>query len=263
MRSRIVDELGMMREQYSHGIIRNILHRRSEIGFLLCVEGIAASKRVINACDIEAAAPLDMLCPIQYDAHLLLTLHALCDGASVVIVFMIADTVPNAVRIVLRMGYKHLLRGFVQSFIIKDIAGHREKIRTAACDLREQRLKFLHREICAQMHIADLRDQHPVRLVGQAAYRDFIVSAHGMMPLDKCAVAAEQKSCRRIKRRIFENAPSRRIVRNLPRFSHEETQPSCSHHGSECDQLPNKEQNDRQYEFPCPAVCPMRTEQKE
>ena len=97
---------------------------------------------------------------------------------------------------------------------IKEIARHGEEVCPPCCRFGKESIELLHREKRAEMHVADLSDHQPIRLGREIPYGDTVVTAHGRRPLDECAIAAEQRSHRRIECGTFQHAPPRRTVRD-------------------------------------------------
>ena len=261
MRRRIVDELRMMREQNGNSVTRNIRHRLSEIRLFLRVKSVAACKRIVHTCDVECTAPSDMLRRVQHDMDAPFALHTIDERARVPIVFVIADAVIDAVAEISDVCSEHLGGTLVQRLIVEQIPRHSEEIGAAARNLREQRIEVVHGEVRTEMHVADLRDHHAVRLGWQITYRDYIVTPYRLMPFNECTVAAEEKARRRIEHRIFEHTSPLCGVRNAACFAPEEPQEDGNNDEAKGNQLPHEKEDDGQRKHPRPPVRLMGAEQ--
>ena len=229
-----------MSEQNSHSIDGYICHRSGKVRRLLCIERLPACERIVHARDIECAAPRDTLCRVQYNVHTPFSCHAVNNRAAGVIVFMVADAVPDSVTKVCGVRRENLSGTRVQPLIVEHITRHGEQIRAPRSDLREECVEVLHGEECTEVHVADLRDHHTRRLGRQMRNRDHIVMLHGLMSFNKCAVTTEQQARCRIECRIFQHAPPLRIVRHTARLSPDEPHRHGKHDKRKCNQLCNE-----------------------
>ena len=195
--------------------------------------------------------------------HTPFSCHAVNNRAAGVIVFVIADAVPDSVTKVCGVRRENLSGTRVQPLIVEHITRHGEQIRAPRSDLREECVEVLHGEECTEVHVADLRDHHTRRLGRQMRNGDHIVMPHGLMSFNKCAVTTEQQARCRIECRIFQHAPPLRIVRHTARLSPDEPHRHGKHDKRKCNQLCNEQKDDRQGNHACPAIRPMGTEQEE
>ena len=161
------------------------------------------------------------------------------------------------------MRLKYRSSRLVQMLRIKEIARYGEQISPPCRCFGEERIELLHREKRAEMHVADLSDHQPIRLGREIPYGDTVVTAHGRRPLDECAIAAEQRSRRRIECSTFQHAPPRRTVRDAAQPAACRTHEDGEHRQEQRDDLRDVTEEDRQGDHPRPALRPMRGKKKE
>ena len=250
---RVVDELRVMREQDGHGIRRDIRHRRIEKRRLLRRKSVTVRKGIIDACDIDAA-PRHLSRTVQHDPHTPRARHRVYDAPPVVIVFVVADAVPNAVRIISDMCGKRLCRRLILTLIVEEITRHGEEIRAARGDLPEQLLKILHGKIGSQMHVADLRDDHALRLVRKARDGNRIVVLYRMQTFEERAISAEQQPYRRIGGSTREHPPPCGIIRRSEQSASQIPQCDARDDRRKRNPLRRKEQNDEKRDRRAPPV---------
>ena len=161
------------------------------------------------------------------------------------------------------MRLKYRSSRLVQMLRIKEIARYGEEVCPSCCRFGEERIELLHGEKCAEMHVADLSDHQTICLRREIPYGDTVVTAHGRRTLDECAIAAEQRSHRRIECGTFQHAPPRRTVRDAAQPAACRTHENGEHRQEQRDDLRDVTEEDRQGDHPRPALRPMRGKKKE
>ena len=170
------------------------------------------------------------------------------------IVLVIADAVPDPTRKIPDVRLKYRSSRLVQMLRIKEIARHGEEIRAARGDLAEQLLKILHGKIRSQMHVADLRDDHALRLVREPRDGNRIVVLYRMQALEERAVSAEQQPRRRIGGSTREHPPPRGIIRRGEQSAPQIPQCDARDDRRKRNALRRKEQNDEKRDRRTPSV---------
>ena len=112
------------------------------------------------------------------------------------------------------------------------------------------------------MHIADLRDDHALRLVREPRDGNRIVVLYRMQALEERAVSAEQQPYRRIGGSTHEHPPPRGIIRRGEQSAPQIPQCDARDDRRKRNALRRKEQNDEKRDRRAPSVHERISDEK-